>query len=57
MAKIVKKMGKVKTETPTVEPASRAVSGIGFRKAFSPKELTKIETKRREMRERLFASG
>lgn len=34
----------------------KAVSGFGFRRAFTPAELAEIDRLRTEMRERLFCS-
>jgi hypothetical protein len=57
MAKIVKKAQAPDAQKPKAEAASRHVAGAGFRKTYTATELSDIQTKRREMRERLFAAG
>jgi hypothetical protein len=57
MAKIVKKAEATDSRKPKAEPNSRNVAGAGFRKKFTATELTEIQTKRREMRDRLYAAG
>jgi hypothetical protein len=57
MAKIVKKAQAPDAQKPKAEAASRNVAGAGFRKTYTATELSDIQTKRREMRERLFAAG
>lgn len=57
MAKIVKKAEAAEARKAKAEPSSRNVAGAGFRKTFTATELTEIQTKRREMRSRLYATG
>lgn len=53
----MKKAVATDTKKLKVAAASVNVSGAGFRKTYSPAELQTIQTKRREMRSRLFATG
>lgn len=57
MAKIVKKSDAADATKAKAEPGSRNVAGSGFRKMFTASELTEIQTKRQEMRSRLYAAG
>lgn len=57
MAKLVTKVATAKAKEPKREAVSPNVAGAGFRKTYSPSELTEIQDKRREMRSRLFAAG
>lgn len=57
MAKPVKKTGNSHARSAKAEPTLHNVSGTGFRKTFTASELTEIQTKRREMRSRLYAAG
>ena len=57
MAKIVKKAEAADAKQAKAELASRNVAGAGFRKTFTASELNEIQTKRREMRSRLYAAG
>lgn len=57
MAKNVKKAVAADAKKPKGAAASVNVSGTGFKKTYSQSQLQEIQTKRREMRSRLFAAG
>lgn len=57
MAKNVKKAVAADAKKPKGASASVNVAGTDFRKTYSPAEVQTIQTKRREMRSRLFAAG
>lgn len=57
MAKIVKKAAAGKAVSKSSKKSAASTLSTGFKKKFSASERADIDTKRSEMRARLYAAG